>query len=156
MRRFVPIRLLAVGLAVGSMTAIPFAEAASAAVVPVTCTKLTAPAPAKGLSTGTISGCTNAAATGGGGKQVTNIAKLTFVITWNAKKGTTTAKISYKAGPKVNKCAKGSTLIVATGTTTGGTGAALKAIPKGSKYSESVCYDAKQVTSIEPGTKMVI
>jgi hypothetical protein len=155
MRQFVPVRLLAVALAAGSLIAIPFAAAASA-VTPVTCTKLAAPAPKGTTSVGTISGCTNTAATGGGGKQVTNITKLTFVITWNAGKGTTTAKINYKAGPKPNKCATGSTLILATGTVTGGTGAALKAIPKGSKYSEAVCYDAKQVTSIEPGTKMIL
>ena len=155
MRRFTPVRLLAVALAASSLMAIPLAEAASA-VTPVTCSKLVAPPPKAGISTGTISGCTNTAATGGGGKQVTNIAKLTAVITWNAKKGTTLLKISYTGGPKVNKCAKGSTLIVATGSVTGGSGAALKAIPKGSKYSESVCYDAKQNTSIEPGTKMVV
>jgi hypothetical protein len=153
--RLVPVRLLAVALAASSLMAIPLAEAASA-VTPVTCTKLVAPAPKAGLSTGTLSGCSNTAATGGGGKQVTNIAKLTAVITWNAKKGTTTMKISYKAGPKVNKCAHLSTLILATGTVTGGSGAALKAIPKNSKYSEAVCYDAKQNTTIEPGTKMVI
>ena len=156
MRRSVPVRLVAVALAASSLMAIPLAEAASAAVVPVTCTKLVAPAPKGTTSTGTISGCSNTAATGGGGKQVTNITKLTAVITWNANKGTTLLKISYKAGPKVNKCAKGSTLIVATGSVTGGTGAALKAIPKGSKYSESVCYDAKQNTTIEPGTKMIV
>ena len=155
MRKFVPIRMVAVALAASSLLAIPLAVAASA-VTPVTCTKLVAPAPKGNTSTGTLSGCSNAAATGGGGKQVTNISKKTAVITWNAKKGTTLFTISYKGGPKVNKCATGSTLIVATGTVTGGTGAALKAIPKGSKYSESVCYDAKQNTVIEPGTKMLI
>jgi hypothetical protein len=155
MRHLVPVRMVAVALAAGSLIAVPLAAAASA-VTPVTCTKLVAPAPKGTTSTGTISGCSNVAATGGGGKQVTNITKKTAVITWNAKKGTTTFTISYKAGPKVNKCAKGSTLIVATGKVTGGSGAALKAIPKGSKYAESVCYDAKQNTSIEPGTKMTI
>ena len=135
MRRFVPIRMVAVALAASSLMAIPLAEMASAAVVPVTCTKLVAPAPKGNTSTGTLSGCSNTAATGGGGKQVTNISKKTAVITWNAKKGTTLFTISYKGGPTKNKCATGSTLIVATGTVTGGTGAALKAIPKGSKYS---------------------
>jgi len=154
MRPYIPVRLVAVALAVGSSVAVPFAAAASA-VTPVTCTKLVAPAPKGTTSIGTISGCSNPAATGGGGKQVTNITKLTFVITWNAGKGTTTAKITYKGGPN-GKCAPGSTLIVATGTVTGGTGAALKAIPVGSKYSESVCYNAKQVTSMAPGTKMII
>jgi hypothetical protein len=155
MRPFVPVRLVAVALAAGSMIAVPLAVAASA-VTPVTCTKLVAPAPKGTTSTGTISGCSNPAATGGGGKQVTNITKLTFVITWNAGKGTTTAKITYKGGPTPNKCAPGSTLILATGKVTGGSGAALKAIPVGSKYSEAVCYNAKQVTSIEPGTKMIL
>ena len=155
MRRFVPVRVVAVALAASSLMAIPLAGAASA-VTPVTCTKLVAPAPKGNTSTGTLSGCSNVAATGGGGTQVTNISKKTAVITWNAKKGTTLFTISYKGGPKANKCAPGSTLIVATGTVTGGSGAALKAIPKGSKYAESVCYDAKQNTVIEPGTKMVI
>jgi hypothetical protein len=155
MRHLVPVRMVAVALAAGSLIAVPLAAAASA-VTPVTCTKLTAPAPKNNVSTGTISGCSNVAATGGGGKQVTNITKKTAVITWNAKKGTTTFTISYKGGPIPNKCKPGSTLIVATGKVTGGSGAALKAIPKGSKYSESVCYDAKQNTSIEPGTKMTI
>jgi hypothetical protein len=155
MRRLVPVRLVVLGLAATSLIAVPLAEAASA-VTPVTCTKLTAPAPKGTTSTATLSGCSNLAATGGGGKQVTNITKLSAVITWNAKKGTTTFTIKYKGGPKVNKCATGSTLILATGSVTGGTGAALKAIPKGSKYSESVCYNSKNVTSIEPGTKMTI
>ena len=156
MHRLISVRLLAVALAASSLTAIPLAQSATAAVTPVTCTKLIAPPPVKTTSTGTISGCSNPAATGGGGKQVTNITKLTFVITWNNKKGTTTASIKYKAGPKVNKCAKGSSLILATGVVTGGSGAALKAIPKGSKYSESVCYTTKLVTTLQPGTKMII
>ena len=155
MRRL-PVRLIVLGLAASSMVAIPLSEAASA-VTPVTCSKLSAPAPKGTTSTATISGCTNVAATGGGGTQVTNITKLTFVITWNAGKGTTTAKIAYKAQPSKGKCPAGTVArIGATGTVTGGTGAALKAIPKGSKYSESVCYNKTNVTTIEPGTKMVL
>ena len=156
MRRFVPVRLIVLGLAASSLVVVPLSEAASA-VTPVTCSKLVAPAPKGTTSTATISGCTNVAATGGGGKQVTNISKLTFVITWNAKKGTTTAKIAYKAQTTKGKCPAGTVArISATGSVTGGSGAALKAIPKGSKYSESVCYNSKNVTTIEPGTKMVL
>ncbi len=157
MHRLVPVRLVAVALAAGSLMAIPLAEAASAAVVPVTCTKLVAPAPVGNTSTSTLSGCSNAAATGGGGKQVTNISKKTAVITWNAKKGTTTIAFKYAAAKTKGKCPSGTiALINATGSVTGGSGAALKAIPKGSKYSESVCYNSKNVTVIEPGTKMVV
>ena len=105
------------------------------------------------ISTGTISGCSNVAATGGGGKQVTTISKLTAVITWNAKKGTTTLKITYKAGTQGQQVRDGSTLIVATGSVTGGSGAALKAIPKGSKYSETSATTPSRTRASSPARR---
>ena len=165
MRRLVPVRLLATALAATSLIAIPLATSASAAVPGVTCgvgkivfssTKLTATEP--------LTGCTNPAATGGKGTAILNFKKVTAItgkITWN-KTGTTTLKISAKAGSKaqtagcVKKVGKGASSEVATGSVTASTGKALKGIPKGSKFSETICFSAKLVLSLYPGTKVAI
>jgi hypothetical protein len=159
MRRFVPVRVLTVALAAGSLTAVPLSSPAPAAVVKPSCTKLVSPAPVtinKILtSKSTVSGCTPLSATGGSGKSVTNLKTLVSTTTWAGGKGTTIEKVAYKASKALGKCAKGTTHILSTGTVTGGSGAALKAIPKGSKVSASVCVTSKSTATLEPGTKYV-
>ena len=158
MQRHTPVRLLAVLIAAGSLTAIPFAGPASA-VTATTCkgAKTVTNVKAK-TSTSTLTGCTNPTATGGKGTEIVNLKVITAItakITWN-KTGTTLLKITEKLGPKVNKCPKGTTMIVSAGSVTGGSGAALKSIPKGSKFSESVCYTPKGVVTLYPGSKVVV
>lgn len=45
---------------------------------------------------------------------------------------------------------------MSNGTVTGGTGAALKGIPKGSKVSETACYTPKAAVFLYPGSKLVV
>jgi hypothetical protein len=158
MSRFMPVRSLAVLLAAGSLVAVPLAASASA-VTATTCgsgkivfstTKFTATSP--------LVSCSNPTATGGKGTAVLNFKVITAItgkITWN-KTGTTTLKISAKAGPAKSKCAAGSTEEIATGVVTGGTGAALKGIPTGAKFSESLCITTKLALSLYPGTKIIL
>jgi hypothetical protein len=143
MRRLGPTRVIGVValIAAGSLTTGAMASTAGAsAAAPARCSTLVATL--KGV--GTVTNCTDAANTGGSGKIVFNITKLTDVVTWN-KTGTTTLKIAYSA-PKVDEpetpahsCAKGTTELLITGAVTGGTGAAIKSIPKGSKVSAEIC-----------------
>jgi hypothetical protein len=156
MRRQVPARLIAVAIAAGSMMLIPFAAPVNAATVGASCKKLVSPPPitVKGVSTSksTVSGCTPLAATGGTGKSVTNLKTLTSVTTWAKGAGTTTVKISYKVGPKANKCPKGTSSIVSGGKVTASTGAAAKVIKKGQVVSARVCVNSKtSAASLEPG-----
>jgi hypothetical protein len=159
MRRLIPIRLLVVAVAASSLTAIPLAQAASAATGTVCTGAKTVTNVKTFIATTTLTGCTNAPATGGKGVEVVNFkntSAITATITWN-KTGTTLLKISEKGGPKVNKCPAGSVAeIVSTGSVTGGTGSALKLIPKGTKLSESVCYNSKNVVTLYPGSKFVL
>ncbi len=159
MSRFLPVRMLVIAVAAGSLIAVPLAQGASAATG-TACTGAKTVTNVKTFkATTTLTGCTNPAATGGKGTEVINFKNtnaITATITWN-KTGTTLLKISEKSGPKVNKCPKGSLAeVVSTGSVTGGTGAALKGIPKGSKFSESVCYNSGNVVTLYPGSKVVI
>jgi ribosomal protein S27E len=165
MRRLVPVRFLAAGLAVASLVAVPLATSASAAVPTATCGvgKIVFSTP-KATATEPLTGCTLAAATGGKGTAVLNFKKVTAItgkVTWN-KTGTSTLKISAKAGSKaqtavcVKKVGKGASAEIATGTVTGGSGAALKGLPKGSKFSETICFSSKLVLSLYPGTKVTV
>jgi hypothetical protein len=106
---------------------------------------------------GTVTNCTDAANTGGSGKIVFNTAKLNGVITWN-KTGTTTLTIKYSVPATdepetaAHSCPKGTEVLI-TGVVTGGTGAAVKSIPKGSKVSAEVC--AKTSVTLELGSFFV-
>ena len=72
---------------------------------------------------------------------------------WSGGKGTSVVTtISENAGPKVNKCPKGATLLLTVGKITGGTGAALKAMPKGQAVTTDVCVAKNDTSSLEPGT----
>jgi hypothetical protein len=153
MRRLLPVRFVAVVtlVAAASIGTNALASTAGAsAAAPARCATLVASL--KGV--GTVTNCTDAANTGGSGKLVFNITKLTGVVTWN-KTGTTTLSIKYSA-PKVDEpetaahsCPKGTELLI-TGVVTGGTGAALKSIPTGSKVSAEVC--AKTNVTLELGS----
>jgi len=162
--RFGTTRMLAVALAAGSLIAVPLASASSAAVVPTTCAGAKTVNNLKAfIATTTLSVCTNPAATGGKGVEVTNfknLKKITAKVTWN-KTGTTLISLTEKAGTKaqiaacVKAVGKGASAVVSAGTVTGGTGAALKGIPKGSKFSETVCFNTKDVVTLFPKTKIV-
>jgi hypothetical protein len=165
MRRHVPVRFLAAGLAAASLVAVPFAASASAAVPGVTCGVGKIVFSTKTFTaTEPLTGCTVPAATGGKGTAVLNfknVKAITGKITWT-KTGTTTLKIAATAGSKaqtavcVTKAGKGASAEVATGTVTGGTGAALKGIPKGGKFSETICFSSKLVLTLYPGTKVKV
>ncbi len=158
MHRRVPVRLLAVALAATSMTAIPMAGSGSAATK-VACTKEVSGAPVtkagKTTVTATLSGCAPLSATGGSGKSVSTIAaKTTSKTTWAGGKGTTIQSVKYAVAKTQGKCAAGTAHYLITATTTGGSGAALKAIPKGSIGKSSVCVNKKTSKgTLEPGTK---
>jgi len=136
-----------------SLTAWAAAGVASAAA-PATCAGLTANL----VGVGTLSKCTDPANTGGSGKLVANIAKKTGVVTWN-KTGTSTFSLAYVTVTKDEKeaksCAKGTTEILFAGTVTGGTGNAVKSIPKGQKVTAEVCVSKANVT-LEPGTVITV
>jgi hypothetical protein len=166
MRSIRSFRLFAVALTVGALAAIPLASPASAATG-ASCSKLVSPAPVviKGVTTSkaTVSGCTPLSATGGSGKSVTQIGvKVAGKVvtlsttTWAGGKGTTTETITYVTTKSAGKCPGGTSHILSKATVTGGSGAALKAIPKGSKGQASVCVNTKtSAASLEPGTKFV-
>ena len=165
MRRAIPARLFAVALAISSLSLIPLSAPAPAATLGASCTKLVSPAPVtinKILtSKSTVSGCLPLAATGGSGKGLTQIGikvggkTITrSTTTWAGGKGTTIQTVSYKPGPKPNKCPVGTTLIVSTSVVTGGSGAALKAIPKGHKGAQSVCVTSKNTATLLPGSSV--
>jgi hypothetical protein len=122
----------------------------ASAAAPANCAGLTATL--KGV--GTVTKCTDPANTGGSGKIVFNITKLTGTVTWN-KTGTSTMKIAYSTVKKDEKeakvCPKGTTELLITGSITGGTGKAIKSIPKGQKVSAEVCTSKTSVT-LEPGS----
>jgi len=124
---------------------------ADAAAVPVKCSVLNATL----TGTGTVSKCTVPASTGTSGKLLINIAKKSGAVTWN-KTGTSTFTIAYTAvkSPKGKLCAKGSSEILFSGKITGGTGAAVKAMPTGQKITANVCV-GKAVT-LKPGTVITL
>jgi len=157
MHRLVPVRLVtAVALVVtGSVATGAFTSPASAAVPKTTCSVVSISV--KG--TGTLSKCAGTY-TGGSGKLVVNIKKSPYpaTITWN-KTGTTTASLKYSGLAKgaKNLCPKGTSEIVVSGTVTGGSGTAVKSIPKGSKVSGNLCYKvATSSLSLAPKNVLTI
>ena len=158
MRRPVSTRLIAVAVAAGSLIMIPLAGPGSAAaVVGASCAKLVSgpPTTVKGvaMSNSTVSSCLPLAATGGTGKSSTNLKTLISTTTWAGGKGTTIVKEKYKTVTGHNKCPSGTTLLELTGSVVGGSGAALKAMPKGQAVSDFLCLNTKtDGTTLEPGT----
>jgi len=157
MVRKVSVRFFAVALAAASLAMIPL-TASSASTSKVSCTKEFSPAPK--ITTGTItvtstlSGCVNLAPTATNTSTVkTATLSGTSTTTWAGGKGTTIQSVKYAIQKTLGKCPKGNMRISVTATTTGGTGAALKAIPKGSVGKTSICSDTKKGSSLEAGTK---
>jgi hypothetical protein len=151
MRRHLPARLAAISAMVvaGSLGSIGFVAGgvAGASAPTVTCTtgKITV------SGSGTLSGCGDTKNTGGSGKLVASLGKKTGVITWN-KTGTTTFKFTYVIEAKDTVCSpKTDKEIKETATTTGGTGAAVKSIPKGQVATTTICEKGSTVT-LAPGS----
>jgi hypothetical protein len=151
MRYLRTVRVLTViAVAVPASLAAWAVSGAGAASAPATCAVLNATL----TGTGSVSKCTDPANTGGSGKIVANVAKKTGKVTWN-KTGTSTFSLTYstvKTDEKETKsCPKGTTEILFNGKVTGGTGAAIKSIPKGQAVTAEVCVSKTAVT-LEPGT----
>ena len=169
MRRLGPIRFISLGVATAALVGMSLATPAGAAGGAV-CTKASSTTTKAGQATTTssLSGCNNAAATGGKGSLLANyknLAKITVKITWN-KTGTSTLVLHEKVGPKTNKChGSGATkdgLILTTGTVTGGTGKA-GTLLKNTKFSESLCVHTggtkakpTYTSYLLPGSKVLI
>ncbi len=145
--------MLTMAIALLAPMAVLTAGSAGAATV-VQCTKEVGAVNLKTqIDTSTESGCTPVSATGGSGKTVVKITAKASTTVWSGGKGTSVVTtISEKAGPKVNKCPKGDTLLLIVGKITGGTGAALKAMPKGQAVTTDVCVGKNDNSSLEPGT----
>jgi len=162
MGRKVSVRLFAVALAAGSFAMIPFSPL-SATTSKVSCASEVSAKPSsttgKITVTAKLSGCVNLAATATN-KSSINTATLsgTSTTTWAGGKGTTIQSVKYTVATKaqgLGKCpaATSTTRVFVTATTTGGTGAALKAIPKGSVGKSSICEHKDSTGTLEPGTK---
>jgi len=105
------------------------------------------------IATDILTGCTPVSATGGSGKVVVSISSPTSTVVWAGGKGTTIVKEKYKTVTGHNKCPSGTTLLELTGSVVGGSGAALKAMPKGQAVSDFLCLNTKtDGTTLEPGT----
>jgi hypothetical protein len=102
------------------------------------------------LATGSVSGCTDTANTGGGGTFPTSGSNPT-TIKWTSG-GKTTATINYSGGS--GKCATGDTQEDVTGNVTKDKGVA-KSVKIG-PISGTVCVSADGALSLAPGTKLVI
>jgi hypothetical protein len=163
MGRSISVRLATVGLVATSLTIIPLAAPAPAVVAKPACKKLVSPPPKKVgknlVSKSTISLCTPLSATGGKGTSTTTIppsGPVKSKTVWANNKGTTLATVTYKSAPTKGKCPAASVArVLSTGKVTGGSGAALKAIPKGTKVTASVCVAKNNSATLEPGTKYV-
>lgn len=155
MRRHLPARFAAIAamVAAGSLGSVGFfaTGVAGASAPTVTCTGFSANI----TGTGKLTGCNDTANTGGKGTIKTNITKSTTVVTWNGT-GTTTSKYTDKAVTP-NKCKSPGIEIKETSTTTGGTGKALKSIPKGQVATLLVCENTKAKTvTLLPGQKIKV
>ena len=165
MRVSVGVRVLVIGVAAGSMLAIPLATSATALTPSVTCAKLSASTTIKGSNAttkSTYSGCTPAGLAAGGTSNVTTpskqlAGKITETVTWKNGKGTTTLTQQYKGATGNGKCAAGTSRVQLFGSVKSSTGAAAKIIKNGEPISGFVCANEKKMpftTSLEPGSKL--
>lgn len=170
MRVSVRVRALAIGVAAGSLVAVPLATPASATTPHVACSKLVAKttisgtgANSKATTKSTLSVCTPSALSAGATSTVTTpvsntFGKVTSKLTWKNGKGTTTVVQQYKTTTTPGKCPnkKGWLHIKLTGTTKTSTGAAAKIIKAGETISGSICTNTNTTpytSTLEPGTK---
>jgi hypothetical protein len=146
-------KIAGVVFAAAMMVPIGLVASPAGAATGAQCTKSVATTNLKtGVATDILSGCTPVSATGGSGKVVTKITSPTSTVVWAGGKGTTIVKEKYTTGTK-SKCPHGTTLLVLTGSVVGGSGAALKAMPKGQAVSDFLCLNTKtDGTTLEPGT----
>jgi hypothetical protein len=162
MGRKVSVRFFTVALAAGSLAMIPLSPS-SATTSKVSCGAEVSAKPAsttgKITAKASLSKCVNLAPTAKNVSKI-NTATLsgTSTTTWANGKGTTLQTVKYVLATKaqgLGKCPKATTTlrIFVTAKTTGGTGAALKAIPKGSTGKSSICDHKDGTASLEPGTK---
>jgi hypothetical protein len=119
----------------------------------VACSKITG-----GIAgtTGTLSGCTDTANTGGKGTfPISALTGGSGSITWN---GTGTTALSGVTATAVtpNKCPSGDTEYKVSGNVSGGTGKALKSIKKGWTLSAYVCVTSSGKFSLLKGQKVNI
>lgn len=128
------------------------------ASTPATCSKMHHVSLVGSVEHEKWSQCTQTPATGGSGTATikTSGSPGTFKVTWNRAGSTTTGTYTANFHAKPNNCPNGQRLVIWSGSVTGGTGAALKAIPKGSTYKEALCFSGVTVKGLRPGTKIVI
>lgn len=137
--------LIPASIATVALTSSASAASPAAAAKAVKCTSLTGTIEA----TGTLSGCTDSANTGGGGTFPTTGASPA-TIKWNSG-GKTTATFSYAGGS--GACPAGQTQEDVTGNVTKDSGVA-KSVKIG-PISGTVCLSGATL-SLAPGTKFVI
>jgi hypothetical protein len=126
---------------------------ASATTPAVSCTKFSATV--KG--TATVSGCTQAADTGGSAKETAVLKGSggTGTITWATSHGKTITKFTYSS-VKPNKCTAGASEIKEVATVqAGGTGKASNIIKKGQVGTLLLCVKGSTITLL-PGQKFAI
>jgi hypothetical protein len=158
MKVSVPARALVIGVATGSLLAVPLALPAAAVSQPASCAKITTTTVGSTIHI-TESKCLPLAATGGGGTGTTakGTGKLSGstinTITWASKHGTTKAAIKFAPATGNGKCATGTTRLKITGKVLSSTGPAAKVILANQPVTASVCVNAKTAsTTLEPGT----
>jgi hypothetical protein len=125
---------------------------ATATTPAVTCTKFSATV----SGTATVSGCTQAADTGGSAKEVAKLSGSggTGTITWATSHGKTITKFTYSS-VKPNKCTKGSEIKEVATVQAGGTGKASNIIKKGQVGTLLLCVNGSSITLL-PGQKFSI
>jgi hypothetical protein len=146
---------IAAMLAVTSLGSVALASGVASASAPkVTCTSFST----NFSGTGTVSGCTDTANTGGKGSLVTTASTGKGTITWAKKLGTTRSTAKDTVVTPDTKCnPKSDTEVKITDTVTGGTGKASNVIKTGQSGTFYVCANSttKKVT-LAPGQKFEI
>jgi hypothetical protein len=141
--------LIPVMVASASVGTLAFASASGAAVKPATSSvKCTALSGTVG-GTGSLTGCTDTANTGGSGSFP--LVPGSNSVTWAAG-GTNTFSYTFKTVTP-NACPKKNEEIAVAGTVTGSTGSG-SSIPNGDKVKGDLCVNKKtDVVELLPGTK---
>jgi hypothetical protein len=114
----------------------------------VSCTVLTANA----SGSGSISGCTPSANTGGKGTIKANLNTSVGTITWADKDGTTVTSFKYTQ-PTTNKCTGGGTEIIETSKVTSSKGKSDKTIKVGNVGVTDLCITSTDKVTLLKGTK---
>jgi hypothetical protein len=130
------------------------APAPAAGSQPGKCTKLAAK-PVATKITGTLTGCSPLAATGGSGAVTfvsTASGALRITIKWAAGKGTTKANVKFANQSTPGKCGS-ATRVKISGKVTGGSGVVTKTVKKGQPVTGSACY-GRAAVKLEPGTAL--